>query len=33
MRIILDTSIGLYCHGQTQLLAVSLKSLRMIGTQ
>ena len=30
--IMFDTSLGPYCHDQTQLSIVSFKGLRMIGT-
>ena len=33
MRIMLDTSLGIYCKVQTRLSIVSLKRLRIIGTQ
>ena len=33
MRIMLDTYLERYCQGQNQLSIVSLKGLRMIGSQ
>ena len=33
MRIMLDTSLGIYCEGQTQTSIVVLKVISMIGTR
>ena len=33
MRILLDTSLGIYCWGQTQLSIFSLKLLKIAETQ